>query len=125
MFKAVNAWLAAEVPPVVLLAVAVLGWLGVAFTPGQRLTSLERRMGAMEARQAKTVLVAGALMPWLGGLAVVKPSIGLATFAAYPTRRALIGGAFLVLLSILVYATLARRLAAEPSELTPPHHTGA
>jgi hypothetical protein len=33
----------------------------------------------------------------------VKPSIGLATFAAYPSRRALLGGAILVLLSLVVY----------------------
>jgi hypothetical protein len=49
------------------------------------------------------VLVAAALIPWLGGLAVVKPSIGLATFAAYPSRRAVVGGAILVLLSLLVH----------------------
>jgi hypothetical protein len=46
--------------------------------------------------------VGAALIPWLGGLAVVKPSIGLATLAAYPSRRAIVGGAILVLLSLLV-----------------------
>ena len=48
------------------------------------------------------ILVAAALLPWLGGLAIVKPSIGLATFAAYPSRRALLGGAILVLISLVV-----------------------
>jgi hypothetical protein len=49
------------------------------------------------------VLVAAALIPWLGGLAIVKPSIGLATFAAYPSRRAVVGVAILVVLSLLVH----------------------
>ena len=52
--------------------------------------------------QWASVLVAAALIPWLGGLAVVKPSIGLATFAAHPSRRAVVGGAILLLLSLLV-----------------------
>jgi hypothetical protein len=52
--------------------------------------------------QWSPLLVAGVLLPWLGGLAVVKPSIGLSTFAAYPSRRALAGGAALVGLSLAV-----------------------
>jgi hypothetical protein len=52
--------------------------------------------------QWSSVLVAAALIPWLGGLAVVKPSIGLATFAAHPRRSAALGGVALVIISLLV-----------------------
>ncbi len=55
--------------------------------------------------QWSPALVAAVLIPWLGGLAVVKPSIGLATFAARPTRQAVIGGAVLVLSSLVVQPT--------------------
>jgi hypothetical protein len=48
------------------------------------------------------VLVAAALMPWLGGLAVVKPSVGLATFIAYPSAKAAGLAATLVLVALLV-----------------------
>jgi len=46
-------------------------------------------------------LVAGALVPWLGGVAAAKPSIGLATFAYRPTRQTVIGGIVLGLLSFM------------------------
>ncbi len=58
--------------------------------------------------QWSPALVAAVMIPWLGGLAVVKPSIGLATFAARPARQAMVGGALLVLLSFLVRPTWAR-----------------
>jgi hypothetical protein len=48
------------------------------------------------------LLVAGALMPWLGGLIAVKPTIGLATFAYRPTRVALAGAVLLGLIALAV-----------------------
>jgi hypothetical protein len=41
-----------------------------------------------------------ASLPWLGFLMAAKPSIGLALFAAYPSRRALISGVAFVALSL-------------------------
>jgi hypothetical protein len=48
------------------------------------------------------LLVAGALIPWLGGLIAAKPTIGLATFAYRPTFRALAGAVFLGLVALAV-----------------------
>jgi hypothetical protein len=45
-------------------------------------------------------MMAGAFVPWLGFLWVAKPSLGLALFAAYPSRAAAIGGAALLLVSL-------------------------
>jgi hypothetical protein len=52
--------------------------------------------------QWSPILVAGAVVPWLGAFWVVKPSIGLALFAGYPTRQAALGGAMLILISLAV-----------------------
>jgi hypothetical protein len=41
-------------------------------------------------------------LPWLGFLLAAKPSIGLALFAAYPSRRALITGVAFVALSLVL-----------------------
>jgi hypothetical protein len=57
---------------------------------------------ALRRGQWAPLLVAGALMPFLGGIAVAKPSIGLATFAYRPTRAALIGVGLLGLMSLAV-----------------------
>jgi hypothetical protein len=46
------------------------------------------------------LLVASALVPWMGGLAITKPSIGLAIFASRPTRQAVIGGLVLLVVSL-------------------------
>jgi hypothetical protein len=41
-------------------------------------------------------------LPWLGFIWAVKPSIGLALFAGWPSRKALYGGVATLLLSLLV-----------------------
>jgi hypothetical protein len=38
------------------------------------------------------LLTAGVLLPWLGAVWVAKPTTGAALFAAYPSRRAVLGG---------------------------------
>jgi hypothetical protein len=48
------------------------------------------------------LLVAGVLIPWLGGVVAAKPSIGLATFAYRPTLAALGGAVVLGILSLMV-----------------------
>ena len=48
------------------------------------------------------LLVAGVLLPWLGGLIAAKPTVGLATFAYRPTVAALIGAALLGLIALAV-----------------------
>jgi hypothetical protein len=48
------------------------------------------------------LLVAGALIPWLGGVIAAKPSTGLAVFAYRPTVRAVAGAATLGLVSLAV-----------------------
>jgi hypothetical protein len=52
--------------------------------------------------QWSTWLTAGAMLPWLGFVWAAKPSIGLALFAGWPSRRAVIGVALVVLLSLVV-----------------------
>lgn len=55
--------------------------------------------------QWSPLLVGAALIPVLGFVFVVKPTIGLALFLYKPTRVAVIGGAVLVLLSFLLRPT--------------------
>ena len=49
------------------------------------------------------LLVAAALTPTLGGLLVVKPTMGFALWAAYPRRSAVIGGVALLALCFVLY----------------------
>jgi hypothetical protein len=48
------------------------------------------------------LLMAAAILPWLSGALVVKPSIGAALWLWRPSRPAVLGGLALVLLSLLV-----------------------
>jgi len=48
------------------------------------------------------LLMAAAILPWLGGALVLKPSIGAALWAWRPNRRAVISGLVLVLISLVV-----------------------
>lgn len=48
------------------------------------------------------LLVAAAILPWLGGALVAKPSVGTALWIWRPTRSAVVGALVLVLLSFLV-----------------------
>jgi hypothetical protein len=50
--------------------------------------------------QLTPLLVAAALIPVLGGLLVVKPNSGLALFAMYPSRRAVVGAVAVLLASL-------------------------
>lgn len=52
--------------------------------------------------QFAPAMMAAAAVPWLGFLWVAKPSMGLALFAAYPSRQAAISGAAFVALSLAV-----------------------
>lgn len=52
--------------------------------------------------QWSPVLMASVLIPWLGLLLVVKPTIGLALWLYKPHWQAVIGGGLLVLLSLLI-----------------------
>jgi hypothetical protein len=52
--------------------------------------------------QWSPLLVGAMLTPWLGGLVVAKPSVGLAYFLSHPTWKAAAGGAFLVALSFII-----------------------
>jgi hypothetical protein len=47
-------------------------------------------------------LTAAVGLPWLGFVWAAKPSVGLALFAGWPSRRAAVGAALLVLLSLIV-----------------------
>lgn len=50
--------------------------------------------------QWSPLITAGALLPWLGGVAAVKPNIGLALFAYRPSWRVIVGGLLLLALSL-------------------------
>jgi hypothetical protein len=52
--------------------------------------------------QIAPAMMGVAALPWLGFLLAAKPSIGLALFAAYPSRRTLISGAAFVALSLVL-----------------------
>ncbi len=54
----------------------------------------------MQTSQWSALLTAAALVPSLGWLLVCKPTVGFALWCAYPSRRALIPGAILVLLTV-------------------------
>jgi hypothetical protein len=53
--------------------------------------------------QWSPLLTAAALTPWLGFLLAVKPSIGLALLAAFPSRAAIYGAAAFGVLTILIW----------------------
>jgi hypothetical protein len=55
--------------------------------------------------QWSPLLIAGAVFPALSWALAAKPSIGAALFAAFPTRRAVIGGLALVAISLLLSPT--------------------
>jgi hypothetical protein len=48
------------------------------------------------------LLIAAAILPWLGGVLSVKPSVGTALWVWRPTRTAVLGALVLLLLSLLV-----------------------
>jgi hypothetical protein len=50
--------------------------------------------------QLTPLLMGSALLPAIGGLLITKPNIGLALFAAWPSRYAVLGGVALTLVSI-------------------------
>jgi len=52
--------------------------------------------------QIAPAMMGVAAVPWLGFLLAAKPSIGLALFAAYPSRRTFISGAAFVALSLVL-----------------------
>ena len=53
--------------------------------------------------QWSPVLVASATLPWLAFLWIAKPSIGAALFAAYPSRRMLVAGLLVTLVTFVVF----------------------
>jgi hypothetical protein len=50
--------------------------------------------------QWSPILTAAAVLPWVGAAWVAKPTVGLALFAGWPRRQAVIGGMLLVLVSL-------------------------
>jgi hypothetical protein len=52
--------------------------------------------------QLTPLLVAATLIPALGGLLITKPNSGLALFAAYPSRGAVLGGGVILLVSLIL-----------------------
>ena len=60
-------------------------------------------LASAQAIQWSPLLTAAAVTPWLGFLLAVKPTIGLALFAAYPSRRAFYGAVGFVLLTIALW----------------------
>lgn len=73
--------------------------------------------------QWATWITAAALLPSLGFLLACKPTVGAALFIAYPNRRALIGAAGLLVLSLLVMPTWWRdwlRVLPTATHMTPP-----
>jgi hypothetical protein len=59
-------------------------------------------LSALMQGQWSPLLTPGAVLPWLGALWITKPSIGLALAVAYPSRRAAIGAAVLLVASLVV-----------------------
>jgi hypothetical protein len=55
--------------------------------------------------QWSPLLTAAAVLPAISWIWAAKPSLGAALFAAYPTRRAVIGGALLLSLTFLAFPT--------------------
>jgi hypothetical protein len=62
-------------------------------------------LSALMQGQWSPLLTPGAVVPWLGALWIAKPSIGLALAVAYPSRRAAIGAAALLVASLVVFPT--------------------
>ena len=60
---------------------------------------------AMRNGQVTPLIVAACLIPRLGFLLVVKPNMGLALWLTRPNRQAVVGGAVVLLLSLLVLPT--------------------
>ena len=50
--------------------------------------------------QWSPILTAGAVLPWVGAAWVAKPTVGLAMFAGWPRRQAVVGGMVLVFTSL-------------------------
>ena len=59
-------------------------------------------LAAMFLGQWSLYLTAATALPWLGVFWVAKPSVGLAMFAGWPSRRAAIGCVVLLALSLLI-----------------------
>jgi hypothetical protein len=59
-------------------------------------------LNAIILNQWSPLLTAAAVFPLLGALAITKPSIGAAIVVAYPSRRAVIGAAVFLILSLIV-----------------------
>jgi hypothetical protein len=103
-FSLLRAWLAAALVAALssgLWAWAVVGNRGYvrASVGGASLAAVF----ALAEGQWSLLLTAAALMPALGWLFAIKPTIGLALFAAYPSRRTVIGVAAFALLATLIY----------------------
>jgi hypothetical protein len=75
--------------------------------PAVVITSASAALAA-ETVQWSPLLGAAFGIPWLGVLLAAKPTIGLAIFAARPTRMAVVGGTLLVAISIALLPTWPR-----------------
>jgi MYXO-CTERM domain-containing protein len=74
--------------------------------------------------QWSPLIVAGALLPWLGGIGAAKPNLALATFAYRPSWQTIVGGLVLAAISWLLLPTWLTdwfaAVAREPTAHTPP-----
>jgi hypothetical protein len=62
-------------------------------------------LNAVVQGQWSPLLTAAAVLPPLTWIWVAKPTVGAALFAAFPSRRAVVGGLVVLLLSLLVFPT--------------------
>ena len=85
---------------------AALAWAALRYARGLPVALLSASfLNAVIQGQWSPVLTAAAVLPSLSWALVVKPSIGAALFAAFPSRRAVIGGLVLIGLTLIVAPT--------------------
>jgi hypothetical protein len=90
----------------------VLAWAALRYGRGLPVALLSASfLNAVIQGQWSPLVTAAAVVPALSWALVVKPSIGAALFAAFPNRRAVIGGLLLLGISLVVYPTWPARWA--------------
>lgn len=91
---------------------AAFAWAALRYGRGLPAALLSANfLNAIIQGQWSPLLVAAAVLPALSWLLAAKPSIGAALFAAFPSRRAVIGGLALLAISFAVFPTWPARWA--------------
>jgi hypothetical protein len=89
-----------------------LAWAALRYARGLPVALLSASfLNAVIQGQWSPLLTAAAVVPALSWALVVKPSIGAALFAAFPSRRAALGGILLLGVTFIVYPTWPGRWA--------------